>query len=92
MKRRHTALILEEIRPEYVMPLGVWQVREGIRRAFDGLSGQFDNFKNAFSFESEWIRNSKISKNMREQMRIQVSLKKNEGVDGTQAIVILAML
>jgi hypothetical protein len=29
LKRRHktTALILREIRPEYVMPLGVWQVR-----------------------------------------------------------------
>jgi hypothetical protein len=80
LKRRHkaAALILREIRPEYVMPLGVWQVREGIRKAFDGLSDQFDNFQNAFSFacvnlsvsKSEWIRNSKIYKNMREQTRI----------------------
>jgi len=78
LKRRHTALMLREIRPEYVMPLGVWQVRERIRKAFDGLSCQFDNFQNAFSFESEWIRNSKIYKN-----RI--------GVDGMQAIAVLAM-
>jgi hypothetical protein len=48
------------------------------RKAFDGLSDQFDNFQNAFSFacvnlsvsKSEWIRNSKIYKNVREQMRI----------------------
>ena len=59
------------------MPVGVWQIREGIRKALDGVSYQFDNFQNAFSFacvnlsvsKSEWIRNSKIYKSMREQMR-----------------------
>ncbi|MFZ0510571.1 MAG: hypothetical protein WAM14_03105 [Candidatus Nitrosopolaris sp.] len=80
LKRRHkaAALILREIRPEYVMPVGVWQIREGIRKALDGEANQFDNFQNALSFacvnlsvsKSEWIRNSKIYKNMREQMRI----------------------
>jgi DNA repair protein NreA len=79
-KRRHKAavLILREIRPEYVMPLGVWQIREGVRRAVDGEAKQFDNFEKALSFacvnlsvsKNEWIRNSKIYKNMREQMRI----------------------
>ena len=79
-KRRHkaAALILREIRPEYVMPLGVWQIREGVRQALDGEAKQFDNFEKALSFacvnlsvsKNEWIRNSKIYKNMREQMRI----------------------
>ena len=79
-KRRHkaAALILREIRPEYVMPLGVWQIREGIRKALDGEAKQFDNFQNALSFacinlsisKNEWIRNSKIYKNTKEQMRI----------------------
>ena len=85
-KRRHkaAALILREIRPEYVMPVGVWQIREGIRKALDGEANQFDNFQNALSFacvnlsvsKSEWIRNSKIYKNMREQMRITDFFKK----------------
>jgi hypothetical protein len=85
-KRRHkaAALILREIRPEYVMPVGVWQIREGIRKALDGVSDQFDNFQNAFSFacvnlsvsKSEWIRNSRIYKSMREQMRITDFFKK----------------
>ena len=79
-KGRHkaAALILREIRPEYVMPLGVWQIREGIRKALDGEAKQFDNFQNALSFacinlsisKNEWIRNSKIYKNTKEQMRI----------------------
>ena len=79
-KKRHraAALILREIRPEYAIPLGVWQIREGIRKALDGKSNQFDDFQKALSFacvnlsvsKSEWIRNSKMYKNMREQMRI----------------------
>ena len=86
-KRRHKAavLILREIRPEYVMPLGVWQIREGVRRAVDGEAKQFDNFEKALSFacvnlsvsKNEWIRNSTIYKNMREQMRITDFLKGN---------------
>lgn len=86
-KRRHKAavLILREIRPEYVMPLGVWQIREGIRKAVDGEAKQFDSFEKALSFacinlsvsKNEWIRNSKIYKNMREQMRITDFLKGN---------------
>ena len=71
-------MILREIRPEYVMPLGVWQIREGIRKALDGEAKRFDNFQNASLFacanlsvsKNEWIRNSKIYKNMKEQMRI----------------------
>jgi DNA repair protein NreA len=86
-KRRHKAavLVLREIRPEYVMPLGVWQIREGIRKAVDGEEKQFDSFEKALSFacvnlsvsKNEWIRNSKIYKNMREQMRITDFLKGN---------------
>lgn len=85
-KRRHkaAALVLREIRPEYVMPLGVWQIREGIRKALDGDAEQFDNFERALSFacinlsvsKNEWIRNGKIYKNMREQMRITDFLKR----------------
>jgi DNA repair protein NreA len=86
-KRRHkaAALILREIRPEYVTPLGVWQIREGIRKALDGKANQFDSFQKALSFacvnlsvsKSEWIRNSKIYKSMREQTRITDFYQKN---------------
>ncbi|MFY9795174.1 MAG: hypothetical protein WAJ93_05745 [Candidatus Nitrosopolaris sp.] len=85
LKLRHkaAALILREIRPEYVLPVGVWQIREGIRKALDGEANRFDNFHNALSFacvnlsvsESEWIRNSKIYRNMKEQTKITDFLK-----------------
>jgi len=32
-KRKCSVLVLREIRPEYLVPLGVWQIREGIRDA-----------------------------------------------------------
>jgi hypothetical protein len=86
LKRRKKAavLILREIRPEYVMPVGVWQIREGIREALKGKGKgkgkkqQFDNFEQALSFaitnmsisKDEFMRNSKIYKNIREQARI----------------------
>ena len=34
-KRKCSILILREIRPEYIIPLGVWQIREGIRNALN---------------------------------------------------------
>jgi hypothetical protein len=78
IRRKAAALILREIRPEYVMPLGVWQIREGIRKAVNGEAKQFENFQKALSFacfdlsvsKHEWTRNSEIYKNMKEQMRI----------------------
>jgi hypothetical protein len=84
-RRKAAALILREIRTEYVMPVGVWQIREGIRKALDGISDQFDNFQKAFSFvcvnlslsKSEWIRNSKIYKSRKEQIRLTDFFKKS---------------
>ena len=32
-KIQASVLVLREIRPEYAIPVGVWQVREGIREA-----------------------------------------------------------
>jgi len=78
IRHKAAALILREIRPEYVIPVGVWQIREGIRKALYGEANQFDNFEKALSCacinlsvsKGEWIRNSEMYKNMREQIRI----------------------
>lgn len=81
-KRRKKAavLVIREIRPEYVMPVGVWQIREGIREAFKGKEKkqQFDNFEQALSFactnlsisKNELIRSSELYKNKQRQLRI----------------------
>lgn len=41
-KRKCAVIIFREIRPEYVIPLGVWQIREGIRTAL--RSNKVDSF------------------------------------------------
>ena len=78
IERKAAALVLREIHSEYVMPVGVWQIREGIREAFKGQDIHFESLEKALSFacmnlsvhKNEWIRNSKIYRNDKEQMRI----------------------
>lgn len=87
-RRKAAALVLREIRPEYVMPVGVWQIREGIRRAFEGHVKQIENFGEALSFASVnlslspdgWIRNSEMCKNRRKQVRITDFFRNNKDV------------
>jgi hypothetical protein len=84
-RRKAAALVLREIRPEYVMPVGVWQIREGVRQALRGRPNQFDSFKKALDFvcvdssisSNEWISNSMIYKIMRQQRKITDFVKGN---------------
>ena len=85
-RRKASALVLREIHSDYVMPVGVWQIREGIREALKKENRRFESFEKALSFAcmnlslstKEWIRNSKIYKNMKEQMRITDFLSNNK--------------
>jgi hypothetical protein len=92
MRKKAAVLVLREIRPEYVMPVGVWQIREGIKEALKGKGKgkgkkqHFDNFEQAMSVacanlsisKTEVIRNSKMYKNVREQARITDYFFKND--------------
>jgi hypothetical protein len=49
-RRKAAALVLREIHPEYVMPLGVWQIREGVREALKRTAQKFENMEQALSF------------------------------------------
>lgn len=61
-------IILREIRPEYAIPVGVWQVREGIREAMKQNPIITDNFDDALHLasqkmsisKSEWFANGDI--------------------------------
>ena len=63
-------LILREIRPEYAIPVGVWQIREGIRSAMRQKPVIAENFENALDIASskmsisknEWISKGNIIK------------------------------
>jgi DNA repair protein NreA len=77
-RRKAAALVLREIHPDYVMPVGVWQIREGIREALKTEKTQYETFEKALIFaclslstsKKEWIRGSKIIKLKKEQTRI----------------------
>jgi hypothetical protein len=68
-------IILREIRPEYAIPVGVWQVREGIRQAMKKNPISADNFDHALTLASkkmsisnfEWLSHGNIGKLMRQK-------------------------
>ncbi len=68
-------IILREIRPEYAIPVGVWQIREGIREAMKKKPIIADSFDNALSIaskmmsvsKSEWLSHGNIGKLMRQK-------------------------
>lgn len=79
MKRKSAVLIFREIHPDYIIPLGVWQIREGIREVLrSGSSEIFDDFQSALMYSckdfkvsiSDWIHKSKLYKNYGQQLRI----------------------
>lgn len=68
-------VILREIRPEYAIPVGVWQVREGVREAMKQKSLFADSFDDAMLLasnkmsisKSEWLANGNILKLMHQK-------------------------
>ena len=70
MKIQAGVVILREIRPEYAIPVGVWQVREGIREAMNQNATIAANFDDAILLASnrtsisktEWLIHGSISK------------------------------
>jgi len=68
-------VILREIRPEYAIPVGVWQIREGIREAMKQNPIIADNFEHALILASnkmsiskpEWLSHGSITKLIRQK-------------------------
>ena len=68
-------LIFREIRPEYAIPVGVWQVREGIREAMKKKPVLAESFEMALDLatkamsisKSEWLSHGNIRKLMKQK-------------------------
>jgi len=68
-------IILREIRPEYAIPVGVWQVREGIREAMNQTPMIADSFENALVLasnktsisKSEWLSHGHVVELIRQK-------------------------
>ena len=78
-RRQAGAIILREAHPGYIMPIGVWNVRESVRKALKESYRKFDTLDKALIFISEkmdiplqrWIRNSAVLKNQLYQKRLE---------------------
>ena len=76
--RQAVALILREVHDGYIMPVGVWNVREHVRETLQKepavmhtLSEMLDCIKSRFEITGrDWIRNSTILRDMLQQRRL----------------------
>ncbi len=78
-RRQAGVVIMREAHPGYIMPIGVWNVRESVRRALKQEYKKFDTLSESLMLVSEimdiplqrWIRNSAVLKNQLYQKRIE---------------------
>ena len=77
-RRQATAIVLREARPGYIMPIGVWQVRENVRNAMRQKPYRFNTLAQALQFLSgkfeipiqRWIGQSALLQKALFQRRI----------------------
>jgi len=80
MKERRQArvIVLREARPGYIMPVGVWQVRENVRNAmrqqplkYNTIEEALKRVQNQFHIPiKQWINKSELIKNALYQQKI----------------------
>ncbi len=77
MRRQATVLIVREVKPEYNVPVGVWEVRETTKGAFDLPPRIFESEEEGFKAISSnaitkdlWKTKSWLYKNLKEQLEI----------------------
>ena len=78
-RRQAGIVILREAHPGYIMPIGVWNVRESVRKALKERYRKFETIDKALIFISEkmdiplqrWIKNSAILKNQLFQKKLE---------------------
>jgi DNA repair protein NreA len=77
-RKKAGAIVLREIHPNYVIPVGVWQIREGVREALKKPPQKFEDFDSAMSHacfcmslsKNELAQKSELCKNFKSQMKI----------------------
>ena len=77
-RRQATVIVLREARPGYIMPVGVWQVRENVRNAMRQEPFRFKTLDESLKFIASrfeiplkrWVQQSEILKNTLFQKKI----------------------
>jgi hypothetical protein len=83
-RRQAGVVILREAHPGYIMPIGVWNVRESVRNALTHPYQKFNTLNESLMYVSQimdipvprWIRNSAVLKNQLYQRRLEDFLVK----------------
>jgi hypothetical protein len=78
MKRQAMALILREVHDGYLMPVGVWNVREHVRQTLEEKPIILNSYQDMMKLAEEkldirkgdWIKNSRMLRELSSQMRI----------------------
>ena len=82
-RRQATVITLREIRPGYIMPVGVWHTRESIREALRHEPRKFNSLEEALKYIStrlqtpigSWAKESDILYNLKYQKKLNDFLK-----------------
>jgi hypothetical protein len=77
-RRQASVVVLREAHPGYIMPVGVWQVRENVRNAMQQKPHKYNTFEEALTrigsqFQipiRQWIEKSNLLQNTLFQRRI----------------------
>lgn len=77
-RKQAGCIMLREIHPGYILPVGVWNVRESIRTLLMGKYRSFDSFSQALDYacskflirKSHWIEYSELIKQSLQQRKI----------------------
>ncbi len=85
LKRQAVALILREVHDGYIMPVGVWNVREHVRETLETepqilytMNEMFDCVKSRLDIKpKDWITNSVILRDLISQRRINEYIKRH---------------
>ncbi|MBI5051121.1 hypothetical protein HZC08_00005, partial [Candidatus Micrarchaeota archaeon] len=56
IRRQARVIVFREIDPDYNIPVGVWQVREGVKHAFDSAPLKFNSREEVFAFLSKKLK------------------------------------
>jgi DNA repair protein NreA len=96
IKRQSMVLIVREVTPDYFAPVGIWQLRETVRGAFQKPYETFPTLTQAFARISErlyvknrWMNRSTMIRNMKEQRKLGDFIGKLTGQYGTPSDPVL---
>jgi len=78
LRKQATAIVFREIHPEYMLPVGVWNVRESMRKALETKPLHFNTLEESLNYVEnkltipikKWIKNSSLLKDALYQKRI----------------------